>query len=498
VTPQFVRARARAPLAITPTDQAGAIAWRQCAPLLLVAFATPVYAYAIGSDSLGASEAYSALAAAQSSVASVVRTALLLDPGKPVLYHLLLHWFCGLFGPGEASLRGLSVLFALASIWLVFALGQELFGFETGMAAALIWAFNPYALAFAGWARMYTMLIAFALAHVLALVKLRERRTFGKVALGGILGAAMLYTHFGAMLIVGADLIVIVREFRREGRSATWPAVAVSIGLFAPFVPTAFAQTRSLLFGHWLDWIGVQHGSMSLKLLTGSVALFTSVYLALGQRELAERSEWLRRCLIYAAIPFVALAAASILVRPVFSIRYVSPSIAFGALVLAYGLNRMGERTLRLATIGLSALFLLLTPLYHRGSQQPWRKLAATISSSSNPGETIFFESGFFSSDQGVSPEEDSGFSSGFFRVPFDYYFHGPNPRQTVPGSDPDKARQLIAGEANRVGGAWLISGESASQARAELPLSKSFQIDFARQFSRVQVFHIRRVVPDR
>ena len=88
----------------------------------------------------------------------------------------------------------------------------------------------------------------------------------------GVLGAMMLYTHLGGVLILAADGVIIIREFRRDGRSVTWPAVAIAGFLFLPFVPVAVAQTGALLFGHWMDWLGSGAGSATKMLLVGPAA----------------------------------------------------------------------------------------------------------------------------------------------------------------------------------------------------------------------------------
>ena len=231
--------------------------------LAVLGLAAGTYAYSLN-RSLAANEAYSALAAFQPSIGLVAQNAIRFDPGKPVLYHILLHWFCGIFGHSEASIRAMSMFFGVASLALLIALGQDLFGFGIGIVAALLWAFNPQALATARVGRMYSLFAALALAHVWAISRLRHRQTPGASALAGLAGGAMLYTHLDGVLIIAADCVVVVREFRRDGRSLTLPAVIFSILLFLPFFPFAVAQTRALLFAHWLDWIGApqQHSAM--------------------------------------------------------------------------------------------------------------------------------------------------------------------------------------------------------------------------------------------
>lgn len=463
--------------------------------LILLAIATSVYSCHLGRDALGASEAYSALAASQPNIREVAESALANDPGKPIFYHLLLHWFTRAFGNSEASLRSLSVLFGVASLGLLLTYGSELFGCGVGLCAGALWAFSPIAVVFARWARMYAMFVAFALAHLLVLGRLRHGASAALWVVGGILGAAMLYTHFGGALIVGADVVVVVREYRRDGRSATWPAVALAVALYLPFVPIEIRQTRALLFGHWLDWIGVGHGSPATSAACAGLAVALGLWLMLGRRRIPERAESFHRCLIYALLPPVALLAGSVVIRPMFSARYAGPSIAMMALVAAYLLDLAGARVRNLATVGAAAFLLMLTPLEYAGLRQPWRSIAGEIAACAHPDEPIVFESGFFTPQERLGEEltgPDHGFANGFFRVPFDYYFHLHNPGLAIPGGDSARSRMLLAAWAEKDGGVWLISGKDWPGAIAELPRDHRLVIDRVGSFARIFVFHIR------
>lgn len=457
-----------------------------------MAAASLAYAYQLGREPLAASEAYSALAAAQPSIALVAHSALSLDPGKPVLYHLLLHWFSRWTGESETGLRVLSVLFGVASVYLVQALGESLFGLEVGWCAAVLWAFNPLVVIFARWARMYSMLVALALGHLLALHKVRRGAGAVTVLVAGLLGGAMLYVHFGAMLIVAGDMVVIAREFRRYGRSRSWPAVAIAGVLFLPFVPLTIAQSRALLFGHWLDWLGVSKGSPAQMLLFGSAAAAMALWLWLAAPAGDERRERLQQCLIYAVLPILALAAGSVLIRPMFEVRYVSPSFAIVAVIGAYFLDSRGPRVRNLAAVAISALCVMLVPLCYRAPHDPWPAVAAKIAAAATPAEPIFFESGFFSPDGEVRGDDADGFQQGFFRVPFDYYFHRSNPRAVVPAAQPLTARKLIQAQLDKAGGAWLVSTRKWSDAAAELPRGPRLRVDYAGRFSRILVFHVK------
>jgi 4-amino-4-deoxy-L-arabinose transferase-like glycosyltransferase len=465
---------------------------RGLALVLLLAAAGLAYGYHLGRAPLAASEAYSALAAAQPTITLVAHSALSLDPGKPVIYHLMLHWFCRWAGLSEAGVRCLSVIFGVASVYLVFALGEDLFGFEIGLCAAVLWGFNPLAAVLARWARMYSMLIALALGHLLALQKVRRGAGAMMVLMAGVLGGAMLYVHFGAILIVGADMVMIVRELRRAGKSRSWPAVAIACALFLPFLPLAIAQSRALLFGHWLDWLGVNQGSRAQLLLRGSVVGAMALWLALAVPAAGDRRERLQQCLVYALMPMLALGGGSLLIRPMFEIRYVSPSCAVLAVVAAYLLDRGGARLRNLGTVAIGGLGLMLLPLCYRAPRDPWPAIAATIAEAAKPAEPIFFESGFFSPDGEVHSGDAEGFPQGFFRVPFDYYFHRGNPRAVVPAAQPAAARKLIEAQLGQAGGAWLVSARKWPDAAAELPRGPHLRVDYSGHFSRILVFHVK------
>ena len=170
---------------------------------------------------------------------AVFDASLQLDPGKGGgLYVFALHWYCGLFGTGEAALRAFSAAFALASVMLVFALAAELFGAETALIAAALWAFNPIALIVARWARMYSMFIALTLGSLLAMRKVQRHPTAVRIATFGVLGAAMLYTHLGGALMLAPR--------RRSSRAIDGAAgrflpaclgIAIALILFVPIAP---------------------------------------------------------------------------------------------------------------------------------------------------------------------------------------------------------------------------------------------------------------------
>src|SRR5271170_1679569 len=157
---------------------------------------------------LGASEAYSAMAADQHSYRAVIDATLRFDPGKSPLYPMLLHGVVAAFGNSEVALRAPSVIFAMISVGLLLALGIEVFDAQVGAAAAIVWALTPLSIYYGSWARMYAMLVALSLGQLLILWKLRARPGTGSILACATLEAAMLYTHLGSVLFLGAEAMM--------------------------------------------------------------------------------------------------------------------------------------------------------------------------------------------------------------------------------------------------------------------------------------------------
>ena len=435
-----------------------------------------IYSYHLGTDALGASEAYSAWAAAKPGISAIVRTPVLHDPGKQVFYYVVLHYYTRIFGLSEISLRSMSVIFSLTTLVLVFALGCEMFDDNTALAAAAIWAFNPLAVVFAQTARMYPMLISIALAQLLTLWRVRNRPSMSAAALCGIVGAAMLYTHLGGILFIGAGVAMLARDYLAGRKNPmAWLAMAITIVLFVPYVPIARAQSETLIAGHWLDWIGRGYEyppAIKVVMVIGAAAV-ALWFVAGTTRDAASGGQlvWLGA---FTILPGLVLAAGSIAIRPMFNLRYVAPSTATLALLMASGLERASVKWRNLLVAGFAMACLIVLP-FDRSDPQPWREVAAQVTRG-GASEPVFFESGFVSTGN-TAEVPNGGFPFGYYSVPFDYYFRGDNPRVAIPGFDSAAARMTIEERVSSAGGGWLVSWKDGDALKSELPDPKRFSV---------------------
>ena len=433
-----------------------------------------IYSFHLGTDALGASEAYSAWAAAKPGVGAIVRTPVLHDPGKQVFYYVVLHYYARIFGLSEISLRSLSVIFSLTTLALVYAIGLEMFDDNTALAASAMWAFNPLAVAFAHTARMYSMLIALALAQLLTLWRVRNRPSAGNAVLCGVVGAALLYTHLGGILFIGVGVAMLLRDYLGGNRNQmAWLAMAITLVLFMPYAPIARAQSETLIAGHWLDWIGTGYEyPLAIKVVFAIGAAAVALWFVIGRMNGSDgQLVWLGA---WTVLPGLMLIAGSIVIRPMFNLRYVAPSTATLALLVASGLARASVYWRNLLLAGFALACLIVLP-FDRPEPQPWREMAARVSQA-GASDPVFFESGFVATGNAPSVA-NGGFPFGYYSVPFDYYFRGSNPRIAISGFDSGAARMTIEERVSSAGGGWLVSWKDGDAVSSELPDPKRFSV---------------------
>lgn len=470
---------------------AGGLSRTQVTLVALILAGAAAYIVRVGQDPLGASEAYSAWAASKPGIGAIIAIPVLDDPGKQILYYIGLHYFAQIFGYSESAIRSLSLLFALGDLVLIYALARELFDEETGVAAVAIWVFNLLAIIFAYRARGYSMFVLVGLAQMMALWRLRVAPNAARTALTGVLGAALLYTHMSGVLILGAEVAMLVRDFVRGRRTPhVWVAMGIAALLFAPYLPIATTQSRQLVSGHWLDWIGTAHYSPAARIAVGCGAGAVGILMVFAPELERRRDEPLRWLVAWSLLPILALLAGSVVMRPMFSARYVLPSFAVLAILVAGGLAVWSVKLRNLVAGGFAVAFLLMIP-YDRPGVEPWPQLVQTIAAAHSPSQPIFFETGFVA--HGAAGRiANGGFPFGYYAVPFDYYFHGPNPRVTIPGHDPAAARAKIEAAVRASGGGWLVSWKDREVA-SELPDPQQFRVT---QIASQPQLAIYRIVP--
>jgi hypothetical protein len=175
--------------------------------------------------------------------------ALLRLDGSPPLFYVILHFWVTAFGTSEVATHFFPLIVSLVTIPLAYWAGADLFDRRVGLAAAALFATNPFLTWYSTETRMYPMVVAFTLAGVtFACRATRDRRLRDAIA-AVLLFALLLYTHDWGLYATGVTAAVLFLLALRQGdrRLAIWVAggLGAVIVLWLPWVPTFIDQAQN-------------------------------------------------------------------------------------------------------------------------------------------------------------------------------------------------------------------------------------------------------------
>lgn len=329
-------------------------------------------------------------------------------------YHLVLRYWL-LLGSSETVLRGLSVIFGVATVAATWKLGAELFDRETGMLAAALASCNVLLIRYSQEICAYAPAALLAVLSSLYLVgglRKNRRADWAGYAVTAIL---MLYCHVLTILVVGAQAGAALLF---PGQKLTRKSV-VSFGVIAAaFVPLgwciAFAPPRPSV---WLARPGMREALGFVADLGGPKGLLLGLlFLALALigigyalREKISQPAW--RYLFLGAWALLPPAILFLLSQwePLFIPRYLLGSVPALLLLAGAMLCRMEPKLLRTVCLAFVLLLSLrgsVIYLQHRSDFQKsddWRHATAYLVRQIRAGDLVVF----------LYPYE---------RFPFEYY----------------------------------------------------------------------------
>lgn len=173
-------------------------------------------------------ELYSLNAAAESPGFAMTRYTL--PDVHPPLYYLLLHFWSGLFGTGAVAARSLSLLPALAGVWVLWHQGARLSLSPVALSLATLWLLTNWT-----WVstlqdvRMYGLVLLGCAWLCLAFARLWAKK--GEIALAelSLFSLVALLTsllHYFAMALACAALLLLLLRCRHK--PGLWPPILLS------------------------------------------------------------------------------------------------------------------------------------------------------------------------------------------------------------------------------------------------------------------------------
>ena len=320
------------------------------------------------------------------------------------LYHLLLHFWMKL-GDSEFLLRSMSVLFSVAAIPFLYAIGCRLFGRPAGLIAAWLLALNAYDLHYAQEARAYAMVVLLATISSLLLIRNLQEPPTASWALYGVFLSLTVYCHLLGLLVAVAHGLAVLCL---PPRSIPWKGLARSAVCFALLtLPLAVRVLQAK--ADPLNWVPKPDASLVLSYLilcAGNggelllladaivIALFILQSTRSWWREGRSLENWSYLLVLFWFVAPLALALSISVLRPTFVPRYFLYCLPAFLLAVSSSLSRIRPLALAWALgIAISILGLSAVPQsYHlAGTFEDWRVISSSVLQQSVPGDGIFF-----------------------------------------------------------------------------------------------------------
>ncbi|MHB1131401.1 MAG: glycosyltransferase family 39 protein [Chloroflexota bacterium] len=461
-------------------------------PALVTLLGAALRFYDLGTESYWMDE-ITMIRVAGGSADSLVAEAL---SGRPPIYVFAAHYWMLVFGTSEAAARALSAVAGTLALPAMYLLGKRLFGRQVGLSAMFLMAISEFQIYHSQDLRYYPFVVLFTLLSFLFLTRALARHQPVDLALYALTATLTFYSHTYAFLVLVAQgLYLLVRWRHLRPVLGRWALTLGSLALLVgPGFLLAFGQTASGT-NHPLTWIPTPRPAEPLLTLykylmpmralpAWQTAVVGALYVALTMGLLLRRvgpSRWgarlastLReagralRCRwsdglllgLWLTMPLLVPFVASLIVEPVFVIRYTIPAALALYLLVALAIEAMHRAIPRYVALGLLAILILpgLVDYYREPVKEQWREAAALVQSGERAGDVIVF----------VPRDSQS------LRPTFNHYYRGAARQCDLATERFDGATfsQELAGCVGEAGRFWVVLpgyGERVAPQRAYL-----------------------------
>jgi len=133
----------------------------------------------------------------------------------PPLHYIVLFYFAKITGYSEFWLRFPSFVFSLLTIFAMYLLGKELYGQKTGLLAAFLISFSPYAINYGREARTYAMLWFFGTMSYVHFLRFCKNKDIKQLIIMTVYNILVMYSHYmGALFIIIENIIFVSILFK--------------------------------------------------------------------------------------------------------------------------------------------------------------------------------------------------------------------------------------------------------------------------------------------
>ncbi len=338
----------------------------------------------------------------------------------PPAYHVLMRGWILLFGSSEIALRMPSVIFGVASIYLIYKIGKTLFDEKTALIAATLLSVAPLHIYYSQEARMYMMAFFFITSSVYFFIMILK---FDKLFywIGFIVSTVLfLYSDYLPYLMIPTYLIYLFVFRKRISKSTVKSFIPAFLLISIFIVPWLLVFPKQLSTGlsaaaaspSWSQVVGApqlktlmvtfvkftigritEDNKLSYALMFAPIGFFVSLLFAFSTLRTSRLRSFLYFWLF---LPIIIAFIVSFFI-PIFS--YFRLIFALGAfyLIWASAINTVNwtlpTRILLVIAIAInlgSSIIYLLNPKFQR---EDWKKAAAYVSRNADRNSIVLFES---------------------------------------------------------------------------------------------------------
>lgn len=378
---------------------AGARSTPPAAPLVAAttALAAALVLYRLGSRSLWFDEGFT-VGLVRRPVGDFLYALTHWEVNQSPYYVLFAAWYQ--LGESEGTMRLLSAAFGVATVPVVYLLGKRLFDERVGLLAALLLALNGMVVQWSQQLRAYSMVLFLTTLATWALVRAVDRPGTRSALLYAGLASLAVYTHFFALLVLGAHAVtlLLVQPFRRRLVTVVGAVVGLPLAAVAVFVLTADSDP--------LDWIerpsaaelvsrvgDLAGGNIEQTVVyAGVIALGMTVAWRSVRGHLRSEAAWrFTLPVAWLVLPLASTIVVTYAGKPLFEPRFLIIVCPALALVAALGVVRFPRRrTAKVAGIALVAVSALGVLQWHAtDGREDWRGATEAVLAAAQPGDIV-------------------------------------------------------------------------------------------------------------
>lgn len=379
---------------------------------LLLLLAGALRFYQIGQRSLWFDEAITALTV-RYNVAQILTQRL--DPMLPPAYFLLLHiwqraWGWPTVAATETLLRSFSVLWSMAAILAVYAVGRQMFDRRVGLLAAGLFVISPFQIAYAQEARFYS-LVVFCGAILLWLFAraLADDRARHWVMLAAAAAIGLYVNYLLALLVAAFHVYACCLPQRRRWLTRL---LLMDAGLMLSLLPlaadllqqsqqlsTAYRLTPPTVLAPLVTLAFLQFGYVTDSPVRAGLALAITLTLwllltvSLIRRRVWHNGDGRQLLWLVMMAPPALMLGLSLLIQPVYYDRWFAFAAPALAVFLAQGVTARSSglyRVLMILLVAVSLWQVVTNFALPDAARPPFREMSAHIVNQAQPADVVF------------------------------------------------------------------------------------------------------------